>query len=421
MRKKQIQPGEKVPLKLTATERKLILKDLMCLDEDYERIIREAPTGKPVMMTLDDLDDFGGYVAAESNHCGDKKKEKRLDTVFEKIQRLLDTYTDEDNSTISIEQARGKIANATEDALASKNPGIVSFPLPGTQQRQAEKFPIKITALQWEAVVACTRLNEAIKHKLKEVEKGTQVIEFTRKELDDMENELSQAAMFARSPYKQRVVALQKKVHEIVDRARLVEFGIGQPTKRRRPSSTSKFLFQFKIMLLEISPSIWRRIQVSDCTLLEMHDHIQAAFGWCDYHMHQFEIDGRHYGPSALDDLDFGLDMLDESDVLLSQLLPRSGKRARWMYEYDFGDGWRHEIVFEGYPPTDKKMKYPLCVEGERACPPEDVGGPWGYADYLEAIADPDHERHEEFMEWRGPCDPDEFDAKKATREMREK
>ncbi len=105
--KKQIQPGETVPLKLTATERKLVLEDLMCLDEDYEQIIRETPTGKPVMMTLDELDDFGGYIAAEANHCDDKKKEKKLDTVFEKIQSVMDRYTDEEPpQTLNIEDAR---------------------------------------------------------------------------------------------------------------------------------------------------------------------------------------------------------------------------------------------------------------------------------------------------------------------------
>ena len=88
MWKKQIQPGEKVPLKLTATERKLVL-ELMCLDQHYEQIIRDTPTGKPVMMTLDDLDDLGGYVTAEN-----KKLERKLDRVFDKCQRLLDTYTD---------------------------------------------------------------------------------------------------------------------------------------------------------------------------------------------------------------------------------------------------------------------------------------------------------------------------------------
>ena len=105
--KKQIQPGEKVPLKLTVTEWKLILEDLMCLDQEHEQIVRETPTGKPVMMTLDDLDDFGGHIAAEANHCDDKKKEKKLDTVFEKVQRLLATYTDEEPPrTLKIEDAR---------------------------------------------------------------------------------------------------------------------------------------------------------------------------------------------------------------------------------------------------------------------------------------------------------------------------
>ncbi len=94
--KKQIQPGEKLPLKLTAAERKLVLEDMMCLDQDCEQIIRDTPSGKPVMMTLDDLDDFGGYIAAEANHCDDNKKQKNLDKVFDKTQKLLDMYTDEE-------------------------------------------------------------------------------------------------------------------------------------------------------------------------------------------------------------------------------------------------------------------------------------------------------------------------------------
>lgn len=96
--KKQVQPGEKLPLKLTASERKLILEDLVCLDQDFEQIIRDTPSGKPVMMILDDLDDFGGYIAAEANHCDDKQRQKKLDTVFDKTQKLLDTYTEEEPS-----------------------------------------------------------------------------------------------------------------------------------------------------------------------------------------------------------------------------------------------------------------------------------------------------------------------------------
>src|SRR5262249_31464406 len=136
-------------------------------------------------------------------------------------------------------------------------------------------------------------------------------------------------------------------------------------------------------------------------------------------HLHQFDVDGERYGPPALDDFDIGSDVLDETSILLSSLVPRSGRRSRWIYEYDFGDGWRHDVLFEGLPPRDPQAKYPLCLEGERACPPEDCGGPWGYVDYLAAIANPKHEQHEEMLEWRGPFDPAAFDLKKATRAMR--
>jgi hypothetical protein len=77
------------------------------------------------------------------------------------------------------------------------------------------------------------------------------------------------------------------------------------------------------------------------------------------------------------------------------------------------------DVLFEGFPPIDPKAKSPICLEGARACPPEDCGGPWGYAEYLAAIADPQHEEHEEMLEWRGPFDPEVFDANQATKEMK--
>jgi hypothetical protein len=186
----------------------------------------------------------------------------------------------------------------------------------------------------------------------------------------------------------------------------------GSPTK-------SDLLFQFKITLQHIKPAIWRRIQVPDCTLVEFHECIQAAFGWHNCHLHQFDIDGVRYSQLAPDGNDFDLDFEDEIDIHLSMLLPKSAKRKRWTYEYDFGDGWRHAILFEKFPTRDPKAKYPLCLEGERACPPEDCGGPYGYEDFLAALADPLDERHEEMLEWGGPFDPEAFDAKEATAAMR--
>ena len=99
MRKKHIQPGEKIGLKLTPTERSAILEDLRCLDPQHEQLIQEAGAGKPVMMTLDELEDLVGYIAAEANHTDDNKLRRKLDNVFEKCQRLMETYTDEPNTT----------------------------------------------------------------------------------------------------------------------------------------------------------------------------------------------------------------------------------------------------------------------------------------------------------------------------------
>jgi Plasmid pRiA4b ORF-3-like protein len=184
----------------------------------------------------------------------------------------------------------------------------------------------------------------------------------------------------------------------------------------KKPSRTDKsdLLFQFKITLLEIKPPIWRRVQIPDCTLAVLHELIQAAMGWENCHLHRFIIKDVGYGEP---DPDLGLK--DEAKVLLSKIIPKSGNRFRFRYEYDFGDSWIHDIVFESHSPNDLGQNYPLCLVGSRACPPEDCGGPWNYEDFLEAIADPKHERHVEVMDWLGGrFDPEEFNSKTATKAM---
>jgi hypothetical protein len=102
----------------------------------------------------------------------------------------------------------------------------------------------------------------------------------------------------------------------------------------------------------------------------------------------------------------------------LDEIAPE--RRTKFVYEYDFGDSWYHEVLFEGYPPLEKDTKYPRCLEGERACPPEDVGGIRGYASFLETISDPQHENHDELLRWcGGKFLPEEFDAAKATKAMK--
>ncbi len=172
---------------------------------------------------------------------------------------------------------------------------------------------------------------------------------------------------------------------------------------KSRPSASPDQVYQFKIILKETRPPIWRRIQVGDCTLDRLHEHIQTAMGWTNSHLNQFRIDGTLYADPMLMKEDFEeLACKNSTTTKLSQILPASGERFRFEYEYDFGDGWAHDVLFEGRLPAEKGKRYPLCLEGARACPPEDVGGVWGYQDFLAALADPEHEQHGEMREWIG-------------------
>ena len=151
----------------------------------------------------------------------------------------------------------------------------------------------------------------------------------------------------------------------------------GKKPRAKAPSTT---VCQFKITLKEIEPPIWRRIQTKDCTLDKLHEHIQTAMGWTNSHLYQFTIGGVLHGDPELllEGFEDDPEVVNSLDTRISQVVPEDGTRLRFEYEYDFGDGWEHEVLFEGLIPVEKGVRYPLCVEGERACPPEDVGGPTG-------------------------------------------
>src|SRR5262245_46474976 len=179
-------------------------------------------------------------------------------------------------------------------------------------------------------------------------------------------------------------------------------------------------VYQFKITLQNTHPPIWRRIQVKDCTLDKLHEHIQTAIGWTNSHLHHFRVGEQLYGDPMLVQENFEeMEYEDSTRTRLSDLVPKTGKRFRFEYEYDFGDSWPHDVLFERCVPAEPNSGDAVCVEGARACPPEDVGGVWGYEEFLAAITDPDHERHEELLEWiGGSFDPEVFDAKQATSQM---
>jgi hypothetical protein len=189
--------------------------------------------------------------------------------------------------------------------------------------------------------------------------------------------------------------------------------GIGKiPVKDR--------IYQLKIRLKGLKPPIWRRIQMRDCTLDKLHERIQTSLGWTNSHLHRFRIDDKLYGDPLLMEQDFDeYGYADSRVIKLSNVVPRNGQRFFFEYEYDFGDSWHHEVLFEGCLRSDPGARYPLCLEGERACPPEDVGGTSGYRAFLRAVADREHEEHEENLRWvGGSFEPEAFDPEKATNAM---
>ena len=176
-------------------------------------------------------------------------------------------------------------------------------------------------------------------------------------------------------------------------------------------SKPSSDVYQLKVTLQGIRPQIWRRFQVTgDTTLPELHLILQVVMGWENYHLHQFSIGGP--------DPDFGSETKNDHKVTLRQLVPQ--EKTRFAYEYDFGDSWEHEILVEKILPRKPRARYPVCVAGKRACPPEDCGGIWGYPEFLKAIRNRRHPEHREMLEWiGGSFDPEAFDLKEINRALR--
>ena len=171
-----------------------------------------------------------------------------------------------------------------------------------------------------------------------------------------------------------------------------------KPFKKR---SKAVEVYQIKVTLEGSQPPIWRRVQVaSDTTLANFHMVLQRVMGWTNSHMHQFIVGRTFYGRPDPAFADMGSETLGEKRYKVADLAPVAKKK--FIYEYDFGDGWQHEVVVEKVLPPDPAFKHTTCLAGANACPPDDCGGIPGYYNLLEALADPKHPEHADLKEWIG-------------------
>jgi hypothetical protein len=175
-------------------------------------------------------------------------------------------------------------------------------------------------------------------------------------------------------------------------------------------------IYQIKITREDISPAIWRRVLVqAQMPLPALHRLIQTVMGWEDGHLHAFRVGKTLFGKPTQGE---NSSLKSETRVQLAQVAPAVG--SKFYYEYDFGDDWQHLLVVEKVFPAEPDQTYPQCVAGERACPPEDYGGLWGYANLLAAISDPKHKDHEDMLDWLGDeFDPEAFDMDAVNAKLR--
>lgn len=169
---------------------------------------------------------------------------------------------------------------------------------------------------------------------------------------------------------------------------------------------------RLRIELQEIEPKVFRRVDVPlTSTLLTVHHIIQITFDWWDYHLFEFEVGTRVYGDPAFDDDFLDRRVYKAAGIRLRTLVDRGVER--FLYVYDFGDDWRHDILIESVGAGEADVEYPALVDGERRSPPEDVGGVTGFMEFLEAVLDPLHEDHEQMVTWYGkPFDPLDIDER---------
>ncbi len=389
-------------MKLPVPERDIIISSKHT-DNELQARVREAPTRQLVSFRVEELEDLHRGLAYDANQTPDKKREKTIQRILRKIEEVLD---DEDGDAFEMLSGFGNRLTlpSSDRAILGPGPGSATpdYPL------SAASCPVLLTQSQRKLLCGMDTISLDI-HKMLAVDSPEErEFKFNPRQAMVVSLALREAAELgnddkSEQSYVEIIERVNDGLAEVLEETAELD---AEQQYRQSQSSPAEFAFQLKITLEGSKPPIWRRVLVADCTLDVLHQIIQTAMGWTNSHLHMFE-----YGEDRFSDPRFELeeDDYDETQVWLGQLAADGCQKLK--YWYDFGDDWWHTIKLEKLlrpKPTDK---FPICVKGTGACPPEDCGGIWGYYDFLDAIRDPKHPRHEEFIEWAGEeFDPNRFD-----------
>ena len=416
---KRIRRDDKRALKLSASQWKL-LADTDCLVPPCDKELQATSAAEPLLLTADELDNLARTIASEVSRTSDRAIARKLEVVLRKVQKLLSTHGSAE-STLRQEPDRARsevplvgkplqLAASAEKLLrAAEKLGIENSPL--------EHF--WLSPAQREVLLAVPGMPKPISARLKKEQTSFTVTEVLR-----MTTMLTEGATESASWKQQaRLLVARHLIERLREGVATEPEPAGQSGHKLRKGTKAKStgkLYQFRIALTGLKPPVWRRIQITDCTLDKLHEYIQTSMGWTNSHLHDFLIDAQHYGDPMLVGQDLGEAGYQPSTrTRISDIVPETGARYRFTYQYDFGDCWEHEILFEGCPKKDAGQKYPLCLEGERACPPENLGGVPGYLKLLQVLGNPEHRSHAETLKSiGGSFAPEAFDPAAATERM---
>ncbi len=248
-------------------------------------------------------------------------------------------------------------------------------------------------------------INDEIRELLSSEPTGIRTFNFTADELIEICHAIARPLVTAKGKHRNQLLKAAEKVTQ-----GLTDGLTSRPKPRKK--AKRRTAYQLKITLEQVRPVVWRRFQALDCTLTELHKTVQVVMGWQNKHPYCFRVGEQAYSdPPLCEDLGHA----DGRRVKLSHLVKQGLQQIE--YVYDFGDNWRHTVEIESGFEPEEKASFPMCLEGRGTCPPEDVGGPLGYADFLEVINNPNHDRHRELLDWCGGWfDPEAFDLELVNR-----
>jgi hypothetical protein len=399
--------GATIELKLPVPERDIIVTSRHA-DDALQGRVRKTPAGQVISFSIEELEDLHRGLAFEANETHDKKRAKTIGKVLRKIEDLIDEDDGDELTELQSAVAGFSFADwpGRTPAMRGKNPPT-DLPFSAAQCR------VVLTKAQRELICSMDTVSLDL-HKMLAVDSAKecefewnprQAMVVTLAMMEALEQCPNEKAAL---PYAEIMERVNSGVAEAEALSELDEDEMGSALDYDESQTEPLIAFQLKITLEGSKPPIWRQVAVGDCTLDVLHQIIQLAMGWTDSHMHMFAHGNERFSHPRFE---LEGDEYDETEVWLSDLVEEGCKKLR--YCYDFGDDWEHTIAIEKQLRPKAADKFPRCIKGSGACPPEDCGGIWGYYEMIDAIRDPKHERHEELVEWLPVgFDPERFDLK---------